>query len=217
MRNNLEPMFISIEEAITKFNLEKHVHVEEDILDRDISNVILFDTDLIIEGNLDIDWTKKTLIELGIQESSFGILILINGNVKVNGDINFNDMFPCLFVLGNVECEALYGSDEFIYINGDANIKYLLSGRGAGIVSVKGNTNVPYVINSNHTTKIKPKESLVLNNGNSDKSDNYLHYKYTYEDFETVFVEEVLSFDGGINIIKFIEHLKLNKSVFIKS
>lgn len=213
--NNLLPVFMLIEDAIEKYTLKKFVNPEEDLIDRDICNALVFDSDISIDGNLDISWIEKKLSEIDKSNQSDSFLILILGNLKVSGDVNFENEYlsPSLLVLGSLECEFLVAYDELFYVSQNLKIKYLLYGKGNGVLQVKGITNVPYIINNNHTSKIKAIESLIINNANSDSTDKYLKYKYTYEDIENVFVEEVLTFDYAIDANKFLTFLKANTAV----
>lgn len=192
------------QEARQRFNVDDY----EPFDCMQFHKVILLDGDTYINGDLIPDWTKKTLSILGAEAGTNSILILVNGNLTVAGNIcpGF-----ALLVLGNVTCEVLQSYDECIYITGDADITYVFDGNyNDGSIEIEGITRVPYVINSDHCSYIKP-EGAILINYFGDRGD-YFEYDYTTKDFERVMIPEVLDENMHLNPKAFINIVCAGKS-----
>jgi Leucine-rich repeat (LRR) protein len=201
------PQLISEEEAQQRFDLDKYEGFDEGF-----EKVILLDGDTYLNGDLNHDWTEKTLSTLGADADLNGTLILVNGNLTVAGTISpAGDSFPYLLVLGNVTCDVLKSYDEFIHITGDADIIYAFDGNyNHGSIEIGGITRVPYVLNSDHNSDITP-EGAILINYYSD-SEDFFEYDYTKKDFERVMVPEVFDEKMYFGPSLFINLLKAGKS-----
>lgn len=179
----------------------------------DYGRVILLDGDTTIKGDLSSNWAIKVLEELNEDTALGDILIMANGNLTVEGNINIGDYHPHLLVTGNVHCDVLKSGDDTIHITGDANVKYAFYGYyNDGTVRVEGTTYVPYVLNSDHDSSIKP-SGAVLINLYSDQND-FFEYDYTRSVLAEVIVPEALDKDDDVDVWKFIDIVKAGKSPF---
>lgn len=168
-------------------------------------NVILFDGNTHLDGNINANWAEALCEEPQ--------LIFVNGDLTVNGDIAMGEFYPFLMVLGNVTCDVLYSGDELIHITGDATVKYAFYGYyNDGSITVEGTTRVPYVLNSDHASSITP-EGAVLLNLYSDYND-FFNYDYTQKDLEEVLVEAARDEKGQVDGWSIISVLKKGDSPF---
>ncbi|SFO46670.1 hypothetical protein SAMN05428949_5269 [Chitinophaga sp. YR627] len=104
MTSSTQPKLINNDEASLRFNLEQF----ENFGETSFQHVILLDGNTAIDGDLDQEWTEKTLATLGVTSGSDETLILVNGNLQVAGTIKpAADTFPFLLVIGNVRCEVI--------------------------------------------------------------------------------------------------------------
>lgn len=203
-----QPQLISAPEARDRFNLQNF----EPFGEFDFDKIILLDGDTYIDGDLNQEWTEKTLEALGEEPGVDSSLIVVNGNLTVAGAINpSNESFPFLLVLGNAQCDVLLSYDEYIHITGDADITYAFNGNyNDGGIVIEGKTRTPYVLNSDHSSRIDP-EGAILINYFGDFND-FFDYDYTRKDFERVIVSSVLDQNGRIIPHAFIKLLKAGKS-----
>jgi Leucine-rich repeat (LRR) protein len=203
------PKLVSKEEINQRFDLSRY----EPINNLDNNRIIFFDGDTTITANLDSDWVIEVLEELKEDTSLDDVLIMINGNLTVDGNINIADYHPLLLVLGNVQCDVLKSGDDTIHITGDAHIKYVFYGYyNDGMINIDGTTYVPYVLNSDHCSSIKP-SGAVLINLYSDHND-FFEYDYTREVLEEIVVPDALDKNGDVDVWKFIDIVKAGQSPF---
>ncbi|THU38375.1 leucine-rich repeat domain-containing protein [Niastella caeni] len=202
------PKLISNDEAQQRFDLDQY----DPFGDMGFEKVILLDGDTYINGDLNIEWTNNTLATLGAKADTDSTLVLVNGNLTVAGTIKpSTESFPFLLVLGNVQCDVLTSYDECIHITGDADITFAFDGNyNDGSITIEGVTRVPYVLNSDHSSSIRP-EGAVLINYYSDH-DDFFEYDYTTKDFERVMVSAVFDEKKDFRQFAFIELLKAGKS-----
>ncbi|OQP66520.1 hypothetical protein A3860_13630 [Niastella vici] len=202
------PQLISNGEAKQRFHLDQY----DPFGDMGFNKVILLDGDTYINGDLNNDYTENTLTALGADADTDSTLILVNGNLTVAGTISPSDgCFPFLLVLGNVTCDVLQSYDECIYITGDADITYAFDGNyNDGSIVIGGNTRVPFVLNSDHSSTITPQGAILINY--YDDRDDFFEYDYTTKDFERVMVSAVFDAKMKFNPVAFIELLKAGKS-----
>ncbi|TWW00598.1 leucine-rich repeat domain-containing protein [Chitinophaga pinensis] len=174
----------------------------------DEGNVILFDGNTHIDGDLDTN-RAETFCE-------DPVLVFVNGDLTVTGDIAMGDSYPSLMVLGNVHCDVLYSGDEMIHITGNATVKYAFYGYyNHGSITVEGKTYVPYVLNADHASGITP-EGAVLINLYSDHND-FFDYDYTSKDLATAMVKPALDKNGEADAWNIIGLLRKGKSPFKKN
>ncbi|SDH41245.1 leucine-rich repeat domain-containing protein [Chitinophaga filiformis] len=207
MAASAKPQILTLEAAKAKVDISSYGPIGEIAFER----VLYFGTDLSVEGDLTPDWVKAVLEEHGGPVEVADLLVLVKGGLTVKGDIApGEDSYPCLLVLGDVKCDVLYSGDEFIYITGNADIRYALDGNyNDGSITITGKTNVPYVLNSNHEMNIKPKGAILINYFSD--ADNFFAYDYTVKDFQDVMVAAVFEKDT-FSRQAFIGLLKARKS-----
>src|SRR5262245_9515011 len=146
------PKILSKEELSAQFDLSRY-----EVGNLDSDRILFYDGDTTITGDLDRDWASAMLKEMGEDASVDDVLIMINGNLTVEGHIVIGDHHPLLLVLGNVSCDVLQSGDETIHITGDAHIKHAFFGYyNDGSIFIEGKTYVPYVLNSDHHAAINP-------------------------------------------------------------
>jgi len=174
--------------------------------------VIFLDGNAYINEDLTQDWAERTLETLGASPNAADTLILVNGNLTVAGIIKPSDgSFPFLLVLGNVTCDVLYSGDECIRITGDAYIKYAFDGNyNDGSINIDGITRVPYVLNSNHDSVLRPEGAILINYFGDE--DDFFAYDYTEQDFERVMVPAVFDENEEFSRSNFIALLQAGKS-----
>ncbi|CAA6799014.1 MAG: Unknown protein [uncultured Aureispira sp.] len=205
-KNAYRVQLLTNEAAIEQFNLKEY----DPFGQMGFESVLLLEGDAEIDGDLDYQWYQKEAKKLK-QEGDYA-LILVDGNLIVHGDISPGaDSMPCLFVTGDVTCEALRSYDECIYIKGDATIKYAFDGNyNDGSIVIEGTTKVPYVLNSDHCSSISPEGAILINYYGDD--DDFFDYDYTTQDFERVMVSKVLDEDDELDTEAFINLLRAGKS-----
>jgi Leucine-rich repeat (LRR) protein len=198
------PKIISLASIREQFDLSQY-----DVINNiDKGNVIFFDGDTRIDGDLDADYVEEIDAE--------AVLVFVNGNLTVHGDIAIRDYNPWLLVIGNVSCDVLYSGDNTIHITGDADVTHAFYGYyNDGSITIEGTTRVPYVLNSDHHSAITP-EGAVLINVYSEHND-FFDYDYTSEDLRTVLVKAALGSDGYVDAWKFIGLLRSGKTPFKKT
>lgn len=208
--NNIsaKPIFLTREETEQRLDLSPYVL----FTDIDIQKVILLDGDTYIKGDLSQQWAEATLETLGEDTDLEDILILVNGNLTVAGTIKPSDeYFPHLLVIGNVQCDVLQSYDEFIHITGNADITWAFDGNyNHGSIVIEGITRVPYLLNYEHHSSIKPEGAILINY--YDDRDKYFVYDYTITDLERIMVPAVLDENKNLMQFDFIELLKTGKS-----
>jgi Leucine-rich repeat (LRR) protein len=179
----------------------------------DHNRIIFVDGDITIKGDLSADWAVAILEELKEDTYLGSVLIMINGNLTVEGDINIGDYHPVLLVLGNVHCDVLKSGDDTIHITGDAHIKYAFYGYyNDGTINIDGITYVPYVLNSDHSSNIKPEGAILINTYGD--SNDFFEYDYTREALPQAFIREVFDDKDEFDVYKFIDLVKSGQSPF---
>lgn len=207
--NTPAPILLTKKEIHERFDMSLYDTINH--LDHD--RIIFFDGDTTITGDLDSDWAEAVLEELKENTSLNSVLIMIHGNLTVEGDILIGDYHPLLLVLGDVQCGVLKSGDDTIYITGDAHIKYAFFGNyNDGTINIDGTTYVPYVLNSNHASSIEP-EGAILINLYSDLND-FFEYDYTREDLPRVFIPAVFDDRDDFDPWKFFDIIKAGQSPF---
>lgn len=202
------PQLITLPEMKYRFDLNKYQPFDQFEFDK----IIFFDGNAFIDGDLNQQWAEKTVHELGADPDLDSALILVNGNLTVAGAIHPSDeCFPFLLVFGNVQCDVLQSDDECIHITGDADITYAFDGNyNDGSIVIEGKTRVPYLLNSNHSSRIDAQGAILINYYSD--ADDFFDYDYTVKDFERVIVSSALDTDGGLKPAVFIKLLMAGKS-----
>jgi hypothetical protein len=176
-----------------------------------ITRVIFFDGDLTIKGNMDTAWATGMLKDSALDT----ILILINGNLMVKGDIRLGDHQLLLLVMGNVYCDVLENSYDYIHITGNTFIKYVFYGHdNRGYIEIDGTANVPYVLTNNYNSPFNAEGAVFISLAYADKRDN-IKYDYTREVLAEVILPASFDDEGNVDEEKFIEIVKSGNSPFI--
>lgn len=206
---NKQAQLLTEDEAITRFDLGQY-----ELDGMNYTHVILFDGDITIENDFDQPYCEKLIQEVVEKDqiNDATVLIIINGNLVVNGLVApANYCSPHLLVIGDLTCEVLQSYDEFIYITGNAYIKYAFDGNyNDGSIVIEGITHVPYLLNSDHYAGIKTEGATLINYYSN--YDDFFEYDYVLKDLEEVMVAEVFDEKGEFNQMKLIELLKVGKS-----
>lgn len=207
--NSVAPKILTQQEINERFDMSPY-----DIIgDCKYDAILFFDGDTTITGNLGQDAVKAFLKDLNSDQSTSDLLVMVNGSLTASGTVGMGDYSPHLLVLGSVHCDVLYSSDDTMFITGDAHVKYAYYGYyNDGTITVEGTTYVPYVLNSDHHSAIKP-EGAILINVYSDYND-FFEYDYTQEVLPEVVIPAVLDDKDEFNVWNFIEVLKQGLSPF---
>lgn len=204
------PQLVTTGYIEARFNLGLYASIDQ----ISFKQIIYFDGDAHISGNLGYDWTIATLTELNGEPDEDGVLIMVNGNLYIDGDLDIGDCQPLLLVLGDVHCQVLISGDEFIHITGDAHIQHVFYGHyNIGSIVVEGTTYVPYVLNFAHHSVIQPAGAVLINCYND--SHDFFTYNYTKEMLEEVMVPVI--FDNkkrDFDAWKFIDVVVSGESPF---
>jgi Leucine-rich repeat (LRR) protein/predicted DNA-binding WGR domain protein len=202
-----KPEILTGEEAKERVDMSAYDPIGDIYFER----AIYFDGDVFVNGDLDPEWAKAILIADEEEEHVTDLLIVVNGNLTVAGDVAPGEgMSPCLLVLGNLTCDVLYSADEFIHVTGDATIKYAFDGNyNDGSITIDGTTHVPYVLNSDHDASITTNGAVLINYFGD--ANDFFDYDYTEKDFERVMVSAVFK-EQQFSQHAFIDLLKAGKS-----
>ena len=208
--STVTPKLLSKDEIDEQFDISQY-----EIGNLDNERILFYDGDTTITGDIDKKWAMAVLTELGEDASVDDVLIMVNGNLTVEGDIVMGDYHPLLLVLGNVYCDVLQSGDETIHITGDAHIKYAFFGYyNDGSIIIEGKTYVPYVLNSDHSSSITP-EGAILINTYSDHND-FFEYDYTSEVLPKIAVPAAFDNKGEFSEWQFIELVRSGQSPFVE-
>lgn len=157
------------------------------------SKVFVFKGDVHVRGDLSND-TVIDLVFGGDREESQDELVLIDGNLTVEGSLQLTNYYPCLLVLGDLRCDLLSSVDGTTCITGDAYINLLFEGNyNDGTIDILGTTHVPYVFNSDHgaSMNLNPK-TVCLNYYGWD--DDFFKYAYYVGDLPELLKPELFEF-----------------------
>lgn len=203
------PQLITYPELQERMDMKPYDNI--DVLDHE--HVLYFEGDTVLTAHLDKDWAQTVLNTLDAAASADDLLIVVKGNLTVQGKIAIGDYHPCLLVVGDVTCDVLISGDDTIFITGDAHIKYVFYGYyNDGSIQIGGTTYVPYVINSDHSSGIDPSGAILINSY-SDHHD-FFNYDYLSGTLSTVIVPEALH-EGEFDERKFIEVVSAGKNPFV--
>ncbi len=175
----------------------------------DFESVLYFDGDLQLKGDF-----LSSVEKLATGEFD---LIVVTGNLTVEGRIALYDYTPSLIVQGITRAETLEGGDCEVYVDTAILDFYLYGFMSDGILET-GELTAPYVINYGH--------HLVTNLENSVSIDNYgddPDYQFGSENIKASFVKAVLSDDyeddedeREVDVGKLYSRLKAKKTVLKK-
>ena len=168
--------------------------------------VRVYEGNLNIEGNLDLDYYTRT--GWFGSEDGMAIGMLVTGHLTVKGTIgNYEgDYGPFLIVGGNVKAKNLIGGGSEIIIDGNAEIENVVLGHyNHGVLNI-GQVTARVLICSDHAMSIDKVEAITINyRGTLEKAD------FTEDDIEKILVSELLDpEDGYFNESKLREKLSEN-------
>jgi leucine-rich repeat protein SHOC2 len=196
--------FISESEANTLFNIKQF----DPIGDLGYDEVLLLEGDTVIEGNLDENWLAKILKKH--KKNDGLILVLVNGNIKVSGNIDPDECFYFL-VLGNVECLNMFSHETGIDITGNAKIHNMLCGvYNHGFCYIAGTTHAAYIVLSDHDMEITPEGGIRLN-CYDDEAD--FEFDFYESDLERVMISKTFV-DGEFDVYKMMKLVKKGVNPF---
>jgi len=206
------PEFLSHQKVLYRFNLDNYFPLNK----VKISVVVVMDGDTHIQGDLD-DWYEDLLKDNPDYDQS--LMVIINGDLKVDGiATGKQDYNAHLFVIGDLYCDFLRSYDEVTWITGDAHVKYVFDGNyNDGCIDIKGVLNVPYLLNSDHASTVKPVESCVLIGYGGD--DGNFNYDLTDDDYVGALIPELYSIkedDVDLNRDEFYKVIKSGRSPFVE-
>jgi Leucine-rich repeat (LRR) protein len=162
--------------------------------------VLLFDGDL----TLDDDFLKAIS---KIEKSDFD-LVVVRGDLTVDGSIALYESTPGLLVTGTTRAETLEGGDAEIYI-GNGKFDWVVYGYYNHGILETGTVETPWVINSNHDLRVTAVDAYWIDNYGDDADCDFGR-----GNIGESFVKEVLDEDGdGIEVHAFIERLRKKKPV----
>jgi hypothetical protein len=157
--------------------------------------VLLFDGDLAVEG----DFLPAVAAMTDIEPD----LIVISGDLTVNGKIELYEYTPGLFVGGFTQAETLGGGDCEIYIQ-DGAFTYFIHGYYNDGILKTGAVNVPWVINNDHCLVTTAPDALFVDT-----------YGSAYGRHTEVFVPEVLDKYNAIDVHLFLKRLRAGLPVLL--
>lgn len=145
------PIFISEADAFERFRLKKTLqkYCSGFVSTKEDRQVRLYEGDLLVDGNLLIDWSKDW------RAKHAGMIV--TGNLTVKGDLlntNINDG-PFLLVCGNLSANNLLSGGGEICINGNAEVRDIVVGEyNDGVLTVRGELTCRLLIIDDHHTDI---------------------------------------------------------------
>lgn len=162
--------------------------------------VLLLDGDVILEGDF-----LQAMAGIGGQGTD---VIVITGDLTVNGPIALYETTPGLCVQGTTRAETLEGGDAEIYIE-DGAFTYLVYGYYNHGILDTGVVDTPWVINSDHDLRVTAPGARRIDNFNprshlfDDDAD------FACDEIAEHFVPEVLGRDGdSVDVGAFLDRLR---------
>lgn len=207
--------FIDEDEARDRFDLDRF----EPLGDIEYDTVVLIEGDVTIGQSITDDSINAIFFDN--DRTSSEELIIINGNLTVEGDIDISEDFPCLLTIGDLHCNNLHSNDNCIDVTGDAHIKYVFEGNyNHGAVMVHGTTHVPYLLNSDHCSTLTPSKKTILINY-YNQQDDFFTYDYYRSDLANILVKGLAEIDkeddyATLDVEAFVKRVQSGKSPFKK-
>lgn len=198
------PVFISHQSAVKRFSLKNYFPL--DLVEASV--VIVMDGNTHLDTDID-DWYESILKENPDYDGT--LMVIINGDLKVQGVVTGKKDFNAhLLILGNLYCDFLFSNDEVTWVTGNAKVKYVFDGNyNDGSIDIKGTIDVPFLLNSNHSSQIKPSESSIIIGYYGD--DGFLNYDLIDDDFEDGLIPETMA-NGELDRTAFYKIVKSGRS-----
>jgi hypothetical protein len=132
----------------------------------------------------------------------------------VEGDIRLGDQQVFLLVKGNLQCDVLENSYDYIHVTGDVHIRHVFYGHyNRGYFEADGKVFVPYVLTNNYYSPLHTEGSVFISLDYRDKRD-VIQHDYTREVLTDVLIPEVFNGEGNIEAEKFIAIVQSGQSPF---
>ena len=211
----LQITLIEGDEAYERFDFNRF----EPLGDIEYDSVLVIEGDTIIQQTINDDSIEALFF--ANDRTSSEELIIINGNLTVEGDIDISEDFPCLLVVGDLHCDNLHSNDNCTDVTGDAHIKYVFDGNyNHGAVMVHGTTHVPYLLNSDHCSTLTPSKKTILINY-CNQQDDFFTYDYYRSDLANILVKGLAEIEdeddyATLDVEAFIKRVQAGKSPFKK-
>ena len=123
-------------------------------------SILYFEGDIILNENLDFEFIEEFCVDKNLEFQ----VIVVNGNLTVNGRINLSEYHPALIVTGHTKAHTLEGGDCEIYIQ-DGIIDYFVLGNfNSGILHTK-KIKTQFVINNEHHLIVDCEDAIFINIG----------------------------------------------------
>lgn len=174
-------------------------------------DVLVFDGDLNLNGNLNYRWLNEQFEQLGSTNDRRAMFV--NGNLTIDGDILDNDEDNYLFlqVAGDVYCYYVYSENGNIVIQG--NLTALLGTAGEyndGMLSVDGTTTAPYIVSNDHSMDyISQIDYIFIDNGRiGEEYYGGLQGWDYFEDNEFMLKDGIWENEYQVNLAVFFDYIK---------
>lgn len=181
-------------------------------------DVLVFDGDLSLNGNLNYRWLNKQFEQLGSTNDRRAMFV--NGNLTIDGDILDNDEDNYLFlqVAGDVYCHYVYSENGNIVIQG--NLTALLGTAGEyndGMLSVYGTTTAPYIVSNDHSMSDKSQiDYIFIDNGRiGEEYYGGLQGWDYFEDSEFMLKEDIFADEYQVDLAVFFDYIKRGENPFV--
>lgn len=143
--------FITYKEAMVKYHFDLYQYAEDLLL--------VYHGDVSVDGNIDSEWMELQLYGMDPEGEVMGMLV--EGNLRVNGDILDEELFE-IFVTENLYCHFMYSYMGWIEVNGDAHFRYGIYGEdNDGAFHLEGKAFAPYLVDADHHMPTESEDEFV--------------------------------------------------------
>ncbi|WP_299326108.1 hypothetical protein [uncultured Maribacter sp.] len=198
--------FKDVYKNITVDNSSEEIKKILQIAEGNYESILYLEGDIILNESLDFEFIEEFCVDKNLEFQ----IIIVNGNLTVNGRINLSEYHPGLIVTGHTKAHTLEGGDCEIHIQ-DGIIDYFVLGNfNSGILHTK-KIKTQFIINNEHHLIVDCEDAIFINIGSS-LVDNY-KYHYSRSDLSSKFIPEVI-FEKYLDNDEFYNFLKAGKEVF---
>ncbi len=175
---------ISDDEARERFGLD-----ELAIGSPDYVSVVVFEDDVEILGDVNDDTVEALFF--GGERTTTGELVIIDGDLTIKGSLDLTELYPCLFVRGDLRCHFVTSVDSYKQITGDAFITNGFIGHyNHGKMVVEGTTHVPLIFWSDHGCSMTLNEKTICVNYHNCR-DVFFEFDYYKDDLVKLLSSEL--------------------------
>ncbi len=197
-------VLIDNEKAIQDYGIHGYFYNFND------GKVALFDGNLIINGNFNIDDL------LNINEDISGYLIMGNLQVEtyiINTELNDIYLCPFLFVKGTTTAQNIILTGTFAFFNGDVKVENVIYGKSKyGKITFDKNVKAKAIISYYHEIEFnKGVDSIAVNINGTFQN---IKTEYTENTIKEIFSKKLFDKYGYINPDKIQDYIVLNKTIF---